>query len=532
LKVKTPILEIKNLSIHLKKNPSIKIVDNISFKLFENEIFGIIGESGSGKTLISMSILNLLNMNDFLISGNIQFESENLLGIEGRNIRNIRGNKIAMVFQEPMTALNPTMKIGKQIIESYKTHFSNNLIEIESKINFLLKKTGLNSISNLNEKYPHEISGGQQQRVMLIMALSCSPKILIADEPTTALDVTIQKEIILILKELQKTERLSVIFISHDLGLVKKFTERLLILKKGRIIEQGKNKLIFKSPKEKYTKELISLNSKNIKIKFSDNKNQKILSVKNLYKYYSTSKSLFSSKNDFCALKNLNFDIFEGETLGVIGESGSGKSTLSNILLKICDIDHGNIYYKENEISKLNGKKLDKFRNQVQAIFQDPSASLNPNQTVEKILSEGIHYHKILESKKEIKFRVTELLDNVNLDESYLERYPHQLSGGQKQRVCIARAISLNPKLIICDEAVSALDISTQNTIIKLLNKLKKQLKLSYLFITHDLSIARLIADRILVLKKGEIVELNTVEKIFKSPKNRYTKKLISAMDF
>ena len=257
MKVKTPILEIKNLSIRLKKNPSKKIVDNISFKLFENEIFGIIGESGSGKTLISMSILKLLNMNDFLISGNIQFEGENLLGIEGSNFRNIRGNKIAMVFQEPMTALNPTMKIGKQIIESYKTHFSNNLIEIENKINFLLKKTGLNAVNNLNEKYPHEISGGQQQRVMLIMALSCSPKILIADEPTTALDVTIQKEIILILKELQKTEKLSIIFISHDLNLVKKFSERLLILKKGRIIEQGKNKLIFKSPKEKYTKELV-----------------------------------------------------------------------------------------------------------------------------------------------------------------------------------------------------------------------------------------------------------------------------------
>ena len=216
----------------------------------------------------------------------------------------------------------------------------------------------------------------------------------------------------------------------------------------------------------------------------------------------------------------------------MIGESGSGKSTLSNILLKVCDSDHGNVYYKENEISKLNGKKLDEFRNQVQGIFQDPSASLNPNQTVEKILSEGIYYHKILESKNEIKSRVIQLLENVNLDESYLKRYPHQLSGGQKQRLCIARAISLNPKLIICDEAVSALDISTQNTIIKLLNKLKKQLKLSYLFITHDLSVARLIADRILVLKKGEIVELNAAEKIFKSPKNRYTKKLVAALDF
>ena len=532
MKAKNPILEIQKLSVCLKKTPTEKIVDNISFKLSENEIFGIIGESGSGKSLISMSILRLLDMKTFLVSGNIQFEGNNLLQIDNSNMQNIRGNKIAMIFQEPMTALNPTMKIGKQIIESYKTHFSNNLIDIEKKINFLLKKTGLNAVNNLNEKYPHEISGGQRQRVMLIMALSCSPKILIADEPTTALDVTIQKEIMLILKELQKTERLSIIFISHDLSLIKKFSERLLILKKGRIIEQGKNKIIFRSPKEKYTRELISLQYKNIEKKFSYDKNQKILSVKNLHKYYSTSKSLFSDKNDFCALKNLNFDLFQGETLGVIGESGSGKSTLSNILLKVCDSDHGNVYYKENEISKLNGKKLDEFRNQVQGIFQDPSASLNPNQTVEKILSEGIYYHKILESKNEIKSRVIQLLENVNLDESYLKRYPHQLSGGQKQRLCIARAISLNPKLIICDEAVSALDISTQNTIIKLLNKLKKQLKLSYLFITHDLSVARLIADRILVLKKGEIVELNAAEKIFKSPKNRYTKKLVAALDF
>ena len=532
MKVKKPILEIKELSICLRKNPSKKIIDNVSFNLYENEIFSIIGESGSGKSLISMSILKLLDMNNFLISGNIQFEGNNLLDSDNSNIKNIRGNKISMVFQEPMTALNPTIKIGKQIIESYKTHFSDNLIEIEDKINFLLKKTGLNYVNNLNEKYPHEISGGQQQRVMLIMALSCSPKILIADEPTTALDVTIQKEIILILKELQITEKLSIIFISHDLGLVKKFSERLLILKAGRVVEKGENKLIFRFPKEKYTKELISLHTKNKKInlKISKHKNQKILSVRNLYKYYSISKGLFSNKNNFCALKNINFDVFEGETLGVIGESGSGKSTLSNILLKVCNIDQGNVYYKKQKISELNGKRLNEFRNQVQVIFQDPSASLNPNQTVEKILSEGISFHKILESKSQIKYRVIELLENVNLDKSYLKRYPHELSGGQKQRICIARAISLNPKLIVCDEAVSALDISTQNTIIKLLNNLKKQLKLSYLFITHDLSVARLIADRILVLKKGEIVELDTTEKIFKSPKNSYTKKLVSAL--
>ena len=239
MRLKKPILKIKKLSISLKKNPAKKIIDDVSFELYENEIFSIIGESGSGKSLISMSILKLLNMNNFLISGNIQFEGNNLLDSDYGNIKNVRGNKISMVFQEPMTALNPTMKIGKQIIESYKTHFPNNLIEIENKINFLLKKTALDSINNLNEKYPHELSGGQQQRVMLIMALSCSPKILIADEPTTALDVTIQKEIILILKELQKTENLSIIFISHDLGLVNKFSERLLILKAGRIVEQG-----------------------------------------------------------------------------------------------------------------------------------------------------------------------------------------------------------------------------------------------------------------------------------------------------
>ena len=531
MKIKTPLLEIKNLSIRLKKKPTEKIIENVSFKIFENEIFGIIGESGSGKSLISMSILKLLNMNNFLISGNIQFEKKNILEEDYTKIKSIRGNKISMVFQEPMTALNPTMKIGKQITESYLTHFSDNLIKVKKKINFLLKKTGLNSVNNLDEKYPHEISGGQQQRVMLIMALSCSPKILIADEPTTALDVTIQKEIILILKELQKTENLSIIFISHNLDLVKKFTERLVILKKGRIIEQGKNKLIFRYPKEKYTKELLSLHSKNKKRNLKTfNKKDKILSVKNLYKYYSKSKGLFSNKKDFCALKNINFDIFKGEALGVIGESGSGKTTLSNILLKVYENDLGNVYYENQEISKLKGEKLNKFRKQVQAIFQDPSASLNPKQNVEKILSEGIYCHKILESKVEIKSRVIELLNIVNLDESYLKRYPHQLSGGQKQRLCIARAISLEPKLIICDEAVSALDISTQNTILKLLNKLKKQFKLSYVFITHDLSVVRTIADRILVLKKGEIVELNTAEKIFNSPKNSYTKKLVSAL--
>ena len=532
MKVKKPILEIKELSICLRKNPSKKIIDNVSFNLYENEIFSIIGESGSGKSLISMSILKLLDMNNFLISGNIQFEGNNLLDSDNSNIKNIRGNKISMVFQEPMTALNPTIKIGKQIIESYKTHFSDNLIEIEDKINFLLKKTGLNYVNNLNEKYPHEISGGQQQRVMLIMALSCSPKILIADEPTTALDVTIQKEIILILKELQVTEKLSIIFISHDLGLVKKFSERLLILKAGRVVEQGENKLMFRFPKEKYTKELISLHTKNKKInlKISKHKNQKILSVRNLYKYYSISKGLFSNKNNFCALKNINFDVFEGETLGVIGESGSGKSTLSNILLKVCNIDQGNVYYKKQKISELNGKRLNEFRNQVQVIFQDPSASLNPNQTVENILSEGISFHKILESKSQIKSRVIELLENVNLDKSYLKRYPHELSGGQKQRICIARALAAEPDLIICDEVTSALDQIVQEGILKLLLRLQKELSISYIFITHDIATVKAISDEVVVMHQGLVVEQGLKSKIFSPPHPDYTSLLLSSV--
>ena len=550
------LLNVNNLCVRTTENLQHQnLIDKISFNIKKNEIVALIGESGSGKSLTSLSILGLLEKNKFNISGEITFNGNNLLDLDNNAMMEIRGAEISMIFQEPMSALNPTMKIGEQIFEVFKAHKNLSFERTTERIKRLIKKVKLDNVENLLDKYPHQISGGQKQRVMIVMALSCNPQLLIADEPTTALDVTIQKEIIEILKNLQKSEKLSILFISHDLRLISNISEKILIMKNGKIIEQGSNKNIINSPKENYTKALLSLIindkkrlkklptvesfDKNFKeeaeTKKERNKRIKniysgkpILEIKNVSKFYNTSKNLFRNNKSFKALSQISLKLFKGETLGLIGESGSGKTTLSNTILKIHEFEKGEILFKGKDISKIKERELLEFRKNVQIIFQDPYASLNPLQNIFQIISEPIKFHRIC-LKNEVYEKCKELIADVGLNENFLSRYPHELSGGQRQRVCIARAISVNPEVLICDESVSALDVSIQATILNLLNLLKKKYNFTYIFISHDLSVVKYMSDKIIVLYNGKIVDYQDADLLFEKPKDNYTKKLIKA---
>ena len=550
------LLNVKNLCVRTLENSQHQnLIDGVSFDIKKNEIVGLIGESGSGKSLTSLSILGLLEKNKFNISGEIIFNGNNLLDLDNNAMMEIRGSEISMIFQEPMSALNPTMKIGKQIFEVFKAHKNLSFKNTTDRIKKLIKKVRLDNVENLLDKYPHQISGGQKQRVMIVMALSCNPQLLIADEPTTALDVTIQKEIIEILKNLQKSEKLSILFISHDLRLVSNISDKILIMKNGKIIEQGSNKNIINYPKENYTKALLSLIihdkkrlkklptvesfDKNFKEEVETKKERNkrikniysgkpILEIKNVSKFYNTSKNLFRNNKSFKALSQISLKLFKGETLGLIGESGSGKTTLSNAILKIHEFEKGEILFKGKDISKIKERELLEFRKNVQIIFQDPYASLNPLQNIFQIISEPIKFHRIC-LKNEVYEKCKELISDVGLNENFLSRYPHELSGGQRQRVCIARAISVNPEVLICDESVSALDVSIQATVLNLLNLLKKKYNFTYIFISHDLSVVKYMSDKIIVLYNGKIVDYQDADLLFEKPKDNYTKKLIKA---
>ena len=550
------LINVNNLCVRTIENSKHQnLIDGVSFDIKKNEIVGLIGESGSGKSLTSLSILGLLEKNKFNISGEIIFNGNNLLDLDNNAMMEIRGSEISMIFQEPMSALNPTMKIGKQIFEVFKAHKNLSFKNTTERIKKLIKKVRLDNVENLLDKYPHQISGGQKQRVMIVMALSCNPQLLIADEPTTALDVTIQKEIIEILKNLQKSEKLSILFISHDLRLVSNISDKILIMKNGKIIEQGSNKNIINYPKENYTKALLSLIihdkkrlkklptvesfDKNFKEEVETKKERNkrikniysgkpILEIKNVSKFYNTSKNLFRNNKSFKALSQISLKLFKGETLGLIGESGSGKTTLSNAILKIHEFEKGEILFKGKDISKIKERELLEFRKNVQIIFQDPYASLNPLQNIFQIISEPIKFHRIC-LKNEVYEKCKELISDVGLNENFLSRYPHELSGGQRQRVCIARAISVNPEVLICDESVSALDVSIQATVLNLLNLLKKKYNFTYIFISHDLSVVKYMSDKIIVLYNGKIVDYQDADLLFEKPKDNYTKKLIKA---
>jgi peptide/nickel transport system ATP-binding protein len=551
-----PLLEVKNLSIAFGKN---EVVRDISYRLDSNEILGIVGESGSGKSVSTLAILGLLPKRvSKITSGSIEFQDKELTELDSKAFQNIRGNEIAMIFQEPMSSLNPSMTCGKQVEEVLLQHTNLTKKEVATEVMSLFEKVKLPTPERIFKAYPHEISGGQKQRVMIAMAIACKPNILIADEPTTALDVTVQKDIILLLKQLQKDEDMSILFISHDLSLVSEIANRILVMYQGEIVEQGTALDIFKNPKHSYTQALINSRPHlgerlkrlpTIKDFINNTANKSIitaeerktfhkniyskpplLEVINLEKEYFSKSGWFSKPETFKAVNQVSFKLYEGETLGLVGESGCGKSTLANAILQLDKATSGNVLYKGVDITNLSKGKFRALRKDIQIIFQDPYASLNPRIPIGKAIMEPMKVHHIGASDTERKQMVMDILQKVGLDDHYFYRYPHEFSGGQRQRIGIARAISLQPKLIICDESVSALDISVQAQVLNLLNDLKENFGFTYIFISHDLAVVNYMSDQLVVMNKGEIEEMNDADVIYKHPEKAYTKKLIHAI--
>ena len=554
------LLDVNNLSISFQSDGIDKeIIHHISYTLNKNEILGIVGESGSGKSVSTLAILGLLPKQiSKITSGSILFNEKELTQLNTKDFQNIRGSEISMIFQEPMSSLNPSMKCGQQVEEILLQHTNLSKSEAKTETFSLFEKVKLPSPQRIYNAYPHEISGGQKQRVMIAMAIACKPKILIADEPTTALDVTVQKEIIQLLKQLQSEEEMSIIFISHDLALVSEIANRVLVMYKGDIVEQGEVLKIFKTPEHIYTKALLSskpslsvrlkrlptikdfmeniTKSDIITKKERENSHSKLyaktplLEVINLEKEYISKSGWFGKPESFMAVNNISFKLYEGETLGLVGESGCGKSTLANAILQLDKATSGQILYRGIDINKLPSSEVRKLRKDIQIIFQDPYASLNPRIPVGKAIMEPMKVHHIGESNEERKTMVLDLLQKVGLDESFFSRYPHEFSGGQRQRIGIARAIALQPKLIICDESVSALDISVQAQVLNLLNDLKDNFEFTYIFISHDLSVVKYMSDQLVVMNKGKIEEIADADKIYNNPVQEYTKKLIHAI--
>ncbi len=553
------ILDIIDLSISFgnKKN-LLEVVHAISFSISENEILGIVGESGSGKSVTALALMGLLPKKNTQITGEVIFEDRNLLAENDKILRAIRGNKIAMIFQEPMSALNPSLRCGKQVSEILQHHLKLSFNEAKKDTISLFEKVKLPLPHQMYNSYPHQISGGQMQRVMIAMAIACKPKLLIADEPTTALDVTVQKEILRLLKELQKETRMSLIFISHDLNLVSELADRVLVMYEGNIVEEGDVLSVFKHPKAKYTKALLSSRptlQKRLKklptIASLEDKSfipkeitaqqrafrhkklytkQPLLEVHNLSKEYYTNMGLFKPKRVVKAVNNVSFSVFEGETMGLVGESGCGKSTLGKTILQLEKASAGKILYRGKDLTRLNSSEIRLIRKEIQFIFQDPYSSLNPRFSVGETLIEPMKVHGIGTSKKDRKEKAMQLLERVGLNEFYFSRYPHELSGGQRQRVGIARTIAMEPKLVICDESVSALDISVQAQVLNLLNELKEDFGFTYIFISHDLAVVKFMADQLLVMKEGKIIELGDADEIYANPTKEYTRTLIDAI--
>ncbi|WP_418512727.1 ABC transporter ATP-binding protein [Corallibacter sp.] len=554
------ILSIKNLSISILSNKIEKdIIHNISYHLNKNEILGVVGESGSGKSMSSLAILGLLPKGvSKIINGSILYEGKDLTSLSSKNYEALRGKDMAMIFQEPMSSLNPSMTCGNQVIEILLLHTKLTRKEAKDKTLDLFAKVKLPEPHRVFKAYPHEISGGQKQRVMIAIAIACKPKILIADEPTTALDVTVQKEIISLLKELQSQEGMSVIFISHDLALVSEISDRVLVMYQGKIVEQGDVLDIFNNPKHSYTKALInSRPSLDVRLKklptiadfmnktasteIISNEDRKsyhktlyskkpLLEIQNLEKTYISKSGIFGKKSSFKAVNNVSFKLYEGETLGLVGESGCGKSTLANTILQLDKASSGHIFYKGIDITTLSKKSVRNLRKDIQIIFQDPYASLNPRLSVGRAIQEPMKVHGIGTNSEQRKQLVIDLLNKVGLNETYYDRYPHEFSGGQRQRIGIARTIALQPKIIICDESVSALDISVQAQVLNLLNALKENFGFTYIFISHDLAVVKYMSDQLIVMNKGEIEEKNDADTIYATPKKDYTKKLIHAI--
>ncbi|MFV0200388.1 ABC transporter ATP-binding protein [Empedobacter falsenii] len=556
------IIEVKNLSISFGDK---QVLNNINFKVEQGDTLGIVGESGSGKSLTSLAIMGLLSPNATIHpESEILFRQDDkmidLLKLSPKELEEIRGNEIGMIFQEPMTSLNPSLRCGEQVEEAIRLHQKLNKDEAKKKVLHLFEQVKLPNPERIYKAYPHELSGGQKQRVMIAMAISCEPKLLIADEPTTALDVTVQRATLDLLKELQLKNNMSMLFISHDLGVIANVCEEVLVMFRGNVVEQGNVETIFHYPKENYTKGLIAcrprleerakrlptvkdfLDNPDFKTAtYTDEErtsfhkkiyaNPPILEVKNLKKYFYPS-SLFGDSTipSVKAVDDISFKVYPGETMGLVGESGSGKTTLSRTILLLEKPTAGEIYYNGVDITKLKKEEIRKLRREIQIIFQDPYSSLNPRQTVAQIITEPMQVHRIGQNKTERLQTASTLLKKVGLTAQDLNKYPHEFSGGQRQRIGIARALALNPKFIICDESVSALDVSVQAQVLNLLNDLKTEFGFTYIFISHDLAVVKYMSDQLLVMQHGEMKELDDADKVYAHPTTNYTKELIAAI--
>ncbi|NMM49754.1 ABC transporter ATP-binding protein [Flammeovirgaceae bacterium KN852] len=579
------ILDVKNLRTSFAtKRGVVKAVDDISFTIHKGETIGIVGESGSGKSVTALTMMGLLpKPHAYIEGGDIILNSPGLgpvdvTKVDEKTMRKIRGEDIAMIFQEPMSSLNPVYTCGDQVMEAIRLHRNVSKKEAKQRTIDLFKKVKLPRPEKIFDTYPHQISGGQKQRVMIAMAMSCDPRVLIADEPTTALDVTVQKNIVDLMKELNEDNDMATIFITHDLGVIAEIADRVVVMYQGKIVEQGPIFNIFNNPQHPYTKGLLAcrprmdvklrelptvsdfmeLNQEGEIVEKKDSKyksaafavlsnlvsedeiqekqlrmlkEQPIIEVRNLKTYFPVKEGIFKkSKEVIKAVDDVSFKVFEGETLGLVGESGCGKTTLGRSMMRLIEPTEGEVLFFGKNILDFNKREMMQLRKDMQIIFQDPYSSLNPRQTIGDAIVEPMRFHNIGSSNNDRKQKAEQLLEEVGLSASFYNRYPHEFSGGQRQRIVIARALSVNPKFIICDESVSALDVSVQAQVLNLLNRLKENHDFTYIFISHDLSVVKFIADRIMVMNEGKIVEAGFSESIYDAPKSDYTIKLMDAI--
>ncbi|WP_438871715.1 ABC transporter ATP-binding protein [Pedobacter panaciterrae] len=564
------MLNVKNLDIQFlnKEDKSwLKAVNNVSFSIDKGKVLGIVGESGSGKSVTSFSIMRLHDPQSTMIGGEVEFDNIDLLNLTPEEIRDYRGNKIAMIFQEPMTSLNPVFTCGAQVEEAIILHQKLDKYTAKNKTIALFKEVQLPRPEHIFDSYPHQLSGGQKQRVMIAMALSCNPELLIADEPTTALDVTVQKTILELLLKLKQERDMAMIFISHDLAVISEIADEVAVMYKGEIVEQGSADKIFHHPQHPYTKGLLAcrpapnrllkklpvvadfLNEESDQAiahlmaqnSYTDSEIEQrraqlygqkpLLEVKDLCTWYPIRNGLFGKTTDYVkAVDHINFDVFPGETLGLVGESGCGKTTLGRSILRLVEPTSGQIIFDGNNITSLNRRDLRGLRKDVQIIFQDPYSSLNPRLTIGNALMEPLQVHEVLDNDTKRKAHILNLLERVDLKAEHFNRYPHEFSGGQRQRIVIARALALQPRFIICDESVSALDVSVQAQVLNLLRQLQQEFGLTYIFISHDLAVVKHISDRMIVMNKGKIEEQGYPDDIYNNPQGEYTRKLITAI--
>lgn len=520
-----PLLDIDKLSI---RTHATTLVDDISFSVEAGETVCLVGESGSGKTLTGLSIMGLLPPELSFAAQHILFGGQDLTQCSPRAMRHLRGRDIAMIFQEPMTALNPVMTVGKQVAEMFEIHSKITAKERKKRTYELFTKVQLKDVERMYNSYPHQLSGGQRQRVMIAMALALKPKLLIADEPTTALDVTVQKEILDLIKSLQHEMGMAVLFVTHDFGVVEHIADNVVVMQQGKLVEQGTVKHVLTAPKHPYTKRLLSAMPKlSIKAK-PEIKGKKLLSTRGLTKIYTRRQGLLR-KSSLKAVDNVSMAIKAGQTVGIVGESGSGKSTLARLVSRLIEADAGEVTFLGEDVRTAKPKKLRQLRKDMQMVFQDPYSSLNPRLTIGETVAEGLRAHKVMTAAKREEF-VKKILQDCGLPADSYTRYPHQFSGGQRQRIGIARALALRPKLIIADEAVASLDVSIQQQILDLMNDLKTKYKLSYLFITHDLRVVSHVADELVVMQNGKVVEQGRTHSILQKPQQAYTQKLLAAI--